>query len=117
MYNIWKSVVIDAMQSYAEEVGMISDTQEGFCRCRNYIRQLQHLTGIIEDARLNNRNLFLLQVDFASAFTSIDHPRLLCIMQQLEIPPDAVSVVRDIGCFAPAILSNARCWVEPMHLN
>ena len=96
LYKLWTSVVTDVMQTYAEEVGMISDMQEGFRRHRNCSRQLRHLTSVIEDARVNRRNLFLLQVDFASAFTSIDHPRLLYIMQQLGMPPDAVSVVRDI---------------------
>ena len=93
LYKLWTSIVTDVMQSYAEEVGMISDMQEGFRRHRNCSRQLQHLVSVIEDARVSRRNLFLLQIDFASAFTSIDHPRLLFIMQQLGMPPDAVSVV------------------------
>ena len=96
LYKLWTSVVTHVMQSYAEEVGMISDMQEGFRKHRNCSRQLRHLTSVIEDARLSSRNLFLLQVDFASAFTSIDHPRLLYIMQELGMPPDAVSVVRGI---------------------
>ena len=71
------------LSAYAEEVGMISDSQEGFCKGRNCARQLQQLVSVMEDAQLTRRILFLHQVDFAAAFNSIDHPRLLLVLERL----------------------------------
>ena len=98
LYKLCTSIVTSVLQSYAEEVGMISDSQEGFRKGRNCARQLKHLVSVMEDAKVTRRNLFLLHVDFASAFNSIDHPRLLVIMhmERLGMPADAVAVVRNL---------------------
>ena len=96
LYKLWTNIITSVMASYAEKVGILSASQEGFRRNRNCSRRLQHLVSILEDARLNQRNLFVLQVDFASAYDSIDHPRLLLITEQLGMPPSAVAVVRNL---------------------
>ena len=99
LYKLWTSIITAVMQPYAEEAGMLSSMQEGFRKNRNCGRQLQHLVSILEDAKLTGRNLFLLQVDFASAFNSVDHPRLFHIMEQLGMPADAIAVVKGVGLY------------------
>ncbi len=96
MYKLWTSIVTQVLQDDAEEAGMISSAQEGFRKHRNCERQLQLLTSIMEDAKVSKRNLFLLKVDFSSAFSSIDHARLFEVMTDLGFPRDAVAVVKDL---------------------
>jgi len=96
IYKLWTSIITQVLQDYAEEVGMLNRAQEGFRKFRNCARQLQLLTRTIEDAKSSRRNLFLLKVDFSSAFKSIDHTRLFAVMRKLGYPEDAVKVVVDL---------------------
>ncbi len=52
----------------------------------------------MEDVKLSKLNLFWLKVDFSSAFSSIDHTRLLSVMERLgmRMPNDAVRVVDNL---------------------
>ena len=117
LYKLWASIVTSVMQTYAEDVGMISDLQEGFRKYRDCSRQLQRLTAFIEDAQITKRNLFLLQIDFASAFTSIDHPRLLAIMDLLGMPPDAVAVVKDLYTDATTTIATTHGRTAPIRIQ
>jgi len=40
--------------------------------------------------------LYLLYVDFSSAFNTIDHNKLLCIMHDLRFPEDATEVIAEL---------------------
>ena len=50
----------------------------------------------MSDAKICHQDLYLLYVDFSSAFNTIDHDKLLCIMHDLGFPPDAIEVVADL---------------------
>ena len=65
------------MSTYAERVGMMSDSQEGFQEHHGADRQAEHFVLTCEDARLCKQDLFALNLDFASAFNRVDHARLI----------------------------------------
>ena len=96
LYKLWTRVVHSVIYSYAEQVGMISDSQEGFQANHGTDRQIEHFVGICEDAQLSKQDLFALKLDFSSAFNRVDHARLFYIMTELGIPTDAIAVVKDI---------------------
>jgi hypothetical protein len=48
----------------------------------------------LEDARATNQNIYMLAVDFSSAFNMLDQDKLLQIMFDLGFPTDAVDAVR-----------------------
>ena len=64
--------------------------------CRDTRRQLRTLINAFEDAHHLKQDLFCLYVDFSSAFNMVNHDKLLCIMHDLGVPPDAIDVIRDI---------------------
>jgi len=47
------------------------------------MRQLHTLVNVLSDAKLSEQNLFMLYIDFSSAFKTIDHDKLLHIMFDL----------------------------------
>lgn len=103
LYKLWTKTVTHVLQTYTEEVGMLSSIQEGFRKDRNCPHHLRYLTMLLEDAKLCKKDLFLLKIDFASAFNSVDHTCLLQIMSDLGYPADPVRVVR--GLYAHATTS------------
>ncbi len=42
------------------------------------------------------QDLYLLYVDFSSAFNTIDHDKLLCVMHGLGFPEDAIEVIAEL---------------------
>ena len=54
------------------------------------------LINAFEDAHHFHQDLYLLYVDFSSAFNLVDHDKLLCIMYDLGLPEDIIDVVRDL---------------------
>ena len=75
---------------------ILSSSQEGFRAEKNTIRQLQNLMNVMSDAKICHQDLYLLYIDFSSAFNTIDHDKLLCIMHDLGSPPAAIEVVADL---------------------
>jgi len=60
------------------------------------MRQLHTLVNVLSDAKLSEQNLFMLYIDFSSAFNTIDHGKLLQIMYDLGFPTDAINVIEDL---------------------
>ena len=50
----------------------------------------------MSDAKICHLDLYLLYIDWSSAFNTIDHNKLLCIMHDLGFPPAAIEVVADL---------------------
>jgi ribonuclease HI/exonuclease III len=96
LYKLWTSIVTELMSTYAEERGMLHEPQEGFRKDRNTERQLQLLLAILEDAKVTQEDVYLLYIDFTNAFGSVDHPRVMAILDALGFPPDCVNIVRDL---------------------
>ena len=96
LYKLWTRCVHRVLSKYADSVGMISKAQEGFQKNHGTGRETEHFVSTCEDARINQKDLFALKLDFASAFNKVDHPRLLFIMEEIGIPTDALSVIKGI---------------------
>ena len=96
VYKLWTKIIAHLISTYCERFGILSEPQEGFRKFKNCPRQLQYLKLALEDAKLHNHDLCLCLLDLKSAFNSVDHPRLIKIMQALGIPEDAVAVVKDL---------------------
>ncbi len=43
---------------------------------RNTMKQSQTVVNIMSDAKLSEQNLYMLYIDFSSAFNTIDHDKL-----------------------------------------
>ncbi len=96
LYKLWTSVIAECLYRYAEHFNILSSAQEGFRKQKNTIRQLQNVMNIMSDAKISQQDLYLLYVDFSSAFNTIDHDKLLCIMHDLGFPEDAIEVIAEL---------------------
>ena len=50
----------------------------------------------MSNAQISQQDLYLLYVEFSSAFNTIDHDKLLCIMHDLGFREDANEVIAEL---------------------
>ena len=105
LYKTWTSMVTHVLSTYGERQGIIGSAQEGFHNHRNTMRQLQMAILMIEDAALYHQDLYSLYIDFPSAFNTVNHAKLLTIMQKLGFPDIAMITVKDIYTNATTTIS------------
>ena len=77
------------------------------------MKQIQTIIATLEDAKLTTKDIYLPYVDFRNAFGSMDHARLLTIMEDLGYPLDAVEVVGNIYTDSTTSFTNSHFGTTP----
>jgi len=95
-YKLWTAVVTRLLTDDTEFRKVLHGSQEGFRRQRNTLNQLSTMMLTIEDAHLSGQELHIMYIDFANAFGSPDHGRLLEVLRHEGYPSDVIEVVRDL---------------------
>jgi endonuclease/exonuclease/phosphatase family metal-dependent hydrolase/ribonuclease HI len=96
MYKLWTGVLTEVLSTQAERYQVLSACQEGFRPYKNTIRQLSMVVNVLEDAKLHQHDVYMMFVDFTSAFNTTDHDKLLQIMYDMGFPHIAIDNVRGI---------------------
>jgi hypothetical protein len=96
IYKLFTSTLTSLLTSYGEQHRILHFSQEGFRPQRNTSRQIQMIIAALEDARLTANDIYLTYIDFHNVFGSIDHARLLPLMEDLSFPIDAVEIIGNI---------------------
>ena len=96
VYKLWTRHITTAMADYAETHHILSPSQKGFREASTTMQQAQPIIMALEDARATNQNIYMLAVDFSSAFNMLDQDKLLQTMFDLGFPTDAVDAVRNL---------------------
>ena len=117
LYKLWTSMVTDCLTEHAEQYGALSSSQEGFRREKGTIRQLQNVMNVMSDAKICQQDLYLLYVDFSSAFNTIDHDKLLCIMYDLGFPADVIEIIKDLYTGAVTRVKLDFAQTDPIRLG
>ena len=94
--KLYTGLLTDCMTDYAEHYDILSTSQEGFRRAKGTARQLLMMQNILSDAKLFGEDIYLMYVDFSSAFNTIDHDKLLIIMYDLGFPVDCIEAVKNL---------------------
>ena len=94
--KLWTALLANCIAEYADHFDILSYSQEGFRARHNTIRQLQLVQNILTDAKMTVQDLYVMFVDFSSAFNTIDHDKLLVIMKHLGFPDELIEVIRDL---------------------
>ena len=115
--KLWTSMLADCMAAYADHYDILSYSQEGFRSRRNTVRQLQLVQNILTHAKLTSQDLYVMFVDFSSAFNTIDHDKLLIIMKHLGFPDDCIHVIRDLYTNASTRILVAGGQTEPVKIE
>ena len=70
----------------------------------------------LEDACLTNKDLYLTYIDFKNDLGSVDHARLLVLMEDLGYPQDTVELIGNITQTPPSPFKKAASG-QPHHIS
>ena len=96
VYKLWTAFLTSVMYGYATQNAILNDSQYGFTLGRSTHLQLFNVLNALEDAQLCKRDIYMLYIDFSSAFDMVDHDKLLQLMWDMGFPWHAVQAVRDL---------------------
>ena len=94
--KLYTGLLTDCMTDWAEYSDVLSSSQEGFRRAKGTARQLLMMQNVPDDAKIFGENIYMMYLDFSSAFNIIDHDTLLQIMYDLGFPKDCLGVVKNL---------------------
>ena len=86
VYKVLSAILTDRLYRLAERYGLIDPSQEGFRRLHSTQRQVQSLHWAFESASKQRKRLYVVYLDFANAFNSVDHEALWRWLQELNVP-------------------------------
>jgi hypothetical protein len=82
----------DAGSKYAETHDILSEQQDEFRLLRSIIHDaLASIIMMMEDAKLYNKDIYIIYADFKGAFNAADHRIMFKHMRQLGMPPTFVN--------------------------
>ena len=96
LYKLWTRLITNTLYEYAEANSILSTTQAGFHKQKDFIHQLENVIMALEDAKLFHKDICAFIVNFISAFNTTDHDRMLWIMHNLVFPTDAIDAVKNL---------------------
>ena len=74
----------------------LPDVQAGFRKGRGTRDQIANIHWIIEKARDFQKNIYFCFIDYANAFDCVDHKKLWKILQEMGIPDNLTSLLRNL---------------------
>lgn len=93
IYKILMAIVLDRMLHFALKNKIINEEQKGFCPVSGCFDHPGLLLNIIENFRQNEGKLYIIFIDFFNAYGSVDHRRLLEVLEACKIPPRIISLI------------------------
>jgi hypothetical protein len=96
LLKLWTTLIKDAGSKYAETHGILSDQQDGFRQHRSIHDALSSLILTMEDAKLHNKDIYVMYADFKGAFNAADHRIMFKHMRQLGMPPTSVDTCEQL---------------------
>ena len=85
-YKLLSAILTDRLYRLAERYGLLDPSQEGFRRLHSTQRQVQSLHWAFEHAANKRQQLYVVYLDFANAFNSVDHEALWRWLRELNVP-------------------------------
>ena len=85
-YKIGTMVIFERLRAIVEDFNLIGDPQEGSQREHSCQRQLQRLEWARQRAESKGLQWIVVQLDFTSAFNSIDHQALFMMLRAFNLP-------------------------------
>ena len=96
MPKLYTGCLTDCMSGFTEKNDILSSSREKFKRGKGTARQLLMMQNVLSDAHLFGKDIYVMDVNFSSAFNNIDHNKVLLIMRGLGVPENCIEGVKDL---------------------
>jgi cell division protein ZapA (FtsZ GTPase activity inhibitor) len=94
IFKVFSKLLNKRLNKFAEDNNLINDAQNGFRKNRNCVQKIHTLMNIINDATVNERELYILTVDFKAAFDSIEHKHLFNSLERKGVSAQFTRVIQ-----------------------
>lgn len=84
------------LTSYGEQHRLLYSSQKWLCPQCNTSQQIQTIIATFKDARLTLKDIYLTYIGFKNVFGSIDHARLLAIINDFGYHLGAIGIIGNI---------------------
>ena len=74
----------------------LPDVQAGLRKGRATRDQIANIRGIIEKARVFNKNIYFCFIDYAKSFDCVDHNKLWNILQEMGMPDHLTCLLKNL---------------------
>ena len=89
--KLWTGTLHRMGSTHAEALGILRVCQDGFRHGRKIYDNLSTHIAMLEDAKVNRRNIYSSYLDFRGAFNGSDHRLMFKFMRQMGMPQSYVS--------------------------
>jgi hypothetical protein len=96
LLKLWTALIKDAGSNYAETHGILSDQHDGFRYYRSIHDAMSSIIIMMEDAKIHNKDIYVMYADFKGAFNAADHRIMFKHMRQLGMPPTFVDTCEQL---------------------
>lgn len=93
IYKLFTNNLTSLLTIFGKQHKIFHHNQKVLRPMRNTVRQIQTIIAALENNKFTNNDIHITYIDFKSAFSSIDHPRLLVIMEDLDYPLDTIKLI------------------------
>ena len=84
------------LMNYLKKNKILEELQYGSRRQRSAAQALVTLKSVIDDAHLHEINLYVMYLDFAKAYDSVEHEMLERTMKYYDIPNEVIDQIMDM---------------------
>lgn len=107
IYDFSTSTLTLVLSTYGIKHQILHISPQGFRKERHTTRHIQKIIVALEDSKFTNQDIYLIYLDFKNAIGSIDHPKLLFIMEDLGYSTNIVKLL-EIYTLTPQLSSHVN---------
>lgn len=101
VYKLYASILTSRLEKFAEDNGVLPDSQFGFRKGRSTIDAIYVLNHCVQTSISSGSHLYAVFVDFKAAFDLVDRERLFVKLRACGCPEYLVRAIEDIYEFTP----------------
>jgi hypothetical protein len=96
LLKLWTAIIKDAGSKYAETHGILSNHHDGFRHRRSIHDALSSIIMMMEDAKLHNKDIYVMYADLKGTFNTADHRTMFKHMRQFGMPSTCVDTCEQL---------------------
>ena len=96
LYKVFMTVLTNRLNSVVEKAGILSDMQSGFRNHRSTHQWLLTLISRLDDAKRNNKKIFVGYLDIWCAYDSVEHWALKQVLERYGFDKNFVELIHNV---------------------
>ena len=114
LLKIFSTITCKQLNSYLEENKLLSEHQSGFRKNHSCTTAILKLTEEMHDIISRGKCMILILLDFSNAFGSVDHDRLIQVLESVGIKDNTLKWFKSFLIGWNQIVKQGKCVSDPL---